>query len=815
MKRRVLLIGWDSADWKMIDDLMGQGLMPAFKRVVDNGVRARFATLDPPLSPMLWTSMATGKRPFKHGILGFVEGDGKGGIRPISSYGRKTDAFWNMFTKEGLKTNVVGWWPSNPVESINGVMVSNLYQQEKQKGRLVNIDKWEIVPGSVYPESMIDSIKDLRIHPSEIFGNMVLPFVPKAKKLDKKEDKRLLFITKFLAHSGTLHATCTEIMEKTEWDIMAVYHDALDHFSHGFMKYNPPRRDFIPEEDFELFKDVVKGAYIYHDMMLERLLDMIDDQTTVIICSDHGFHSDHLRPDRIPKTPAGPAVEHSPYGIFVAMGPGIKKGETIYGAKVLDLTPTLLTLFDLPVGRDMDGQALMGIYTHPKEIKYIDSWDDDPRYGGELTVPDSGATGNDNEAALQQLIDLGYIDDVSESGEKETEDKLKQKLKDTLQESQYYLAKSYIGANKFEEALEVLLEIENREKPEVRYLVEIIRSAIKTKRYPLAKEYLDFVRSKKMFHPAQLNVFQSSVLIGMNKLEEALELLKMTVKEFPDYIEASMDLGRLFNLFNKSELAKKEYKKQIDFDPLNHLAYQGYGLAALRNEEYELALEYLLKSVDLIYHNPRAHMLLGETLAMMKEYELAITSFEVALSISPKNPKLYMWLYDLNSLLGEDEKSKYYYDKIKSLVKGDKVIVTGLPGKKLEEMIITLKNNGFSVSGDEDDLVRNSLDIGKKGWFSEIEEDIVYVPMRLIPSLTIHFLYKIIFVVEDIESAMVYLNKKIKLREKSYNQDLIANLESLDREVRIWLDQQPLIDILYVQDAKNVDLALMGQYTKK
>lgn len=814
MKRKVLLIGWDSADWKIIDNLMAKGLMPAFKRVVDNGVRARFATLDPPLSPMLWTSMATGKRPFKHGVFGFVESDGSGGVRPISSYGRKTEAFWNMFTKEGIKTNVVAWWPSNPVENINGVMVSNLYHQEKQKGKNVNIDNWDIPEGSVFPEKQIEKIKDLRIHPSEIFGNLILPFVPSAKNLDEKYSKRLQFITKFLAHSGTVHATCTELMQTTDWDITAVYHDALDHFSHGFMKYNPPRREMIPEEEYEIFKDVVQGAYIYHDMMLERLLEMIDDQTTVIICSDHGFHSDHLRPESIPKTPAGPAVEHSPYGIFVAMGPDIKKGETIYGAKVLDLTPTLLSLFDLPIGRDMDGRPLIEIFVNPKEIKYVDSWDEDSRFGGELVISDPGASGGDNEAALQQLIDLGYIDDINDKGEEEGAEKLKQKLKETLQENSYYLAKSYMGGKKYDEALEVLLEIEDRNKPQERYLSEIIRAAINTRRFALADEYIQFVRSKKICHPAQLNVLQSNVLIGENKYEQALLLLEQTVKEFPDYQEAAADLGRLFVIFNQLDKAKIEYQKLIDFDPLNHIAYQGYGLAALRNEEYEVALEYLLKSIEIIYHNPRAHMLLGETLALMKEYELAIASFEVVRKISPRNPKAFMWLYDLYSLVGDEDSSNKYLDVVKKLIKGEKIILTGLPSIKLRDTILELKKNGYSVHGNEKDLLKLDQEVSRKGWLSEIDDEIVYLPIKAIPSLTANFIYRILFVTEDSDESMLYLNETLKLKGKSYNKDFLENIISQEKNARVWFDQQPLLDIKYLKDIEELDSDIVKQFLK-
>ena len=71
------------------------------------------ASLDPMLSPMLWTSIATGKRADQHGILGFVEPDpGGGGLRPVSSTSRRTKALWNMLHQRGMRSGVVGWFAS-------------------------------------------------------------------------------------------------------------------------------------------------------------------------------------------------------------------------------------------------------------------------------------------------------------------------------------------------------------------------------------------------------------------------------------------------------------------------------------------------------------------------------------------------------------------------------------------------------------------------------------------------------------------------------------------------------------------------------
>ena len=75
LAKKILLIGWDAADWKIINPLLDKGEMPALESLINNGVMGNIATLDPPLSPMLWTSIATGKRADKHGILGFTEPD--------------------------------------------------------------------------------------------------------------------------------------------------------------------------------------------------------------------------------------------------------------------------------------------------------------------------------------------------------------------------------------------------------------------------------------------------------------------------------------------------------------------------------------------------------------------------------------------------------------------------------------------------------------------------------------------------------------------------------------------------------------------
>ncbi|XOV68752.1 MAG: alkaline phosphatase family protein [Fluviicola sp.] len=805
-KRKVLLVGWDAADWNLIDKFMAQGLMPAMKSVVDRGVRGRLATLDPPLSPMLWTSMATGVRPFKHGVLGFVESDGKGGVRPISSNGRKVDAFWNMFTKEGLKSNVVAWWPSNPVENINGVMVSNQFHQEKSGREIIEIEDWTIPKGTVYPEELADQLADLRVHPFEIPGNLVMPFVPRAVELDEKKDKRLNIVAKFLAHSSTVHAVATELVETTDWDITAVYHDALDHFCHGFMKFHPPRMKGMEEESYELFKDVITGAYIWHDMMLGRLLNQIDEDTTVIICSDHGFHSGDLRPQYIPDVPSGPAIEHAPYGIFVAAGPGIKKGERIHGASVLDITPTLLTLFDLPIGRDMDGKPLMSIYENPGEVKYIDSWQDDKRFGGDLVLQDEASEAT-NEAALQQLIDLGYINDVEVKEGQDAEEASKDYLLGVIRENNFYLAKSYAAGGKHDECLEIMLEIEDRKKPDFRYLIEIVSAAVKTKRFALAKEYLDYIRKANLFAENFTDLMEAKVQVGLNNPAAALKALESATKNYPESVDVLVDLGRLLNILRESERALEAYGKAIQLDPDNAYAHLGYGLAAMTLEDYETALEYFLNSVDRFYHQPLAHLYLGETLALMKEYEMAKKSFEVVIAIAPSLPKPYRWLYDLAEITENEDEIKKYGALLEEINLGERVVITGLPGAKLVETMELLQANGKTVYGAED-LLGEELDVMQKDWMDVVDADVIYVPIAKLGSIPARYTYRILYVKDSIDNVSMYLMERAKMRSGTYNEAMVEALKRQESVSSVWMGQQPNLDIIYINRTEDINTEL-------
>src|SRR6202167_1662751 len=438
--KKVLLVGWDAADWKIINPLLDQGLMPTLEDLINHGVMGNLATLHPILSPMLWNSIATGKRPDKHGILGFVEpdpqaGPNSGGIRPVTSTSRKVKAIWNILTQCGYKSHVLGWFASHPAEPIDGISVSDLYPYP-----VAPLEKeWPLPPGAVHPESLRETFAQLRMHPEEVPEAAILPWIPRAAEIDQEKDNGLQAFAKVLAENCSIHNAATWILENQPWELMAVYYNGIDHFCHRFMHFHPPRMEGVPEDQFEIYKHVVNNAYRFHDMMLETLLELAGPDTTVILASDHGFHSDHLRPRGIPNEPAGPAIQHRPFGIICMKGPHIKQDERIYGATLLDITPTMLTLFGLPVGQDMDGRVLVQAFDQPPQIARIPSWEQElgecGMHPADLRIDPVAA-----QAMLQRFVALGYVQAPGEDQAKAAEM--------AVRELHYNLARAYLDARR-------------------------------------------------------------------------------------------------------------------------------------------------------------------------------------------------------------------------------------------------------------------------------------------------------------------------------------------------------------------------------
>ncbi len=686
---KVLLVGWDAADWQVISPLLDAGEMPNLKRLVDGGVMGNLATLRPILSPMLWTSIATGKRAHKHGVHGFAEPRRGGGIQPVTSLSRRTRALWNMLSLRGLHCNVVGFWPTHPVEPIRGAMVSNHFQKPpNQRG------PWTIDPESVHPSRLLEPLARLRVRPSEIDAQQILAFVPRAAEVDQAKDNALLQLAEILAETASLHAAATALLQLEPWDFAAVYFDAIDKTCHRFMRFHPPRLPWVEEGEFALYSDVVSGMYRFHDLMLGALLELAGPETTIVLVSDHGFRSDHLRPRELPHEPTGPADEHRDLGIIVLHGPGIRRDELVFGASLLDVAPTILTAMGLPIGADMDGRPLLSAFVDEPVVETIPSWDDLEGDAGEHS-PHARRDPKSDESAIAQLVALGYIDHPDADAAAAA--------RDAARELRYNEARDLLDARRLPEALLAFRKLWGEHPDESRFGVHVFQIEIDLGRVAEARASFEQIRLRKRAYsrraarlleatleklerePSQLTLseqarlrrlrarastnrpalafLEASLLHAEGRGEEALLALERARKVQTSRLPGlHAKRGSILLDLGRPDHAIREYEAILALDAGHAPARLGLAQCHLARRRPRRALAEATASIGLSYHQPVGHLVCAEAQRQLGDIEQAIASARIALSQNPVLPDGHTLLADCLASRGEIEAASRHRD---------------------------------------------------------------------------------------------------------------------------------------------------------
>ncbi len=618
LAQRVLLIGWDAADWQMIRPLMDAGHMPALQRMMRRGVWGNIATLQPVLSPMLWTSVATGKTADRHGVLGFTEPrPDRSGIRPVSSRSRRGKALWNILSQSGRRSQVVGWYATYPAEPIDGVMVSNQFEAPVAPPD----QPWPVPSGAVHPPELSKELAALRVHPAEIDATAVLPFLPDAERLMEKQDDRLRKFRAMMAQTASIHAITTRLLTRDDWDLTAVYYEGIDRFGHEFMEFHPPRMAQVSEQDFEAYRHAMVGIYRFHDMMLGTLLDLAGDDTTVILLSDHGYYSDHRRPD--PEA-AGPTDWHRPFGVVCGAGPGFRADEQLFGASLLDVTPTVLRLLGLPVGMDMAGRPWVEAFDRTIPADRIVSWEHvegDAGLHGEDQLEDPAAEAE----ALQQLIDLGYIEAPDADTTKTIED--------TEAVNALNLCTVLMSVNRHAEALAALetLPPRWREQARVRLTAALCHLANGS------ADVADAVAAElaaRQDAPLRARMLRGAIALARHDHDAAQEHFEAVEAAAPELPGLHTRLGTVYLRAGRHDDARRAFERALQLDPDAAVALDGLAETCLAQGEPNAALDHALGAVGLVHHFPRGHLHVGMALAARGDLDRAIQALELAVAQS-------------------------------------------------------------------------------------------------------------------------------------------------------------------------------------
>ncbi len=406
--RHVILVGLDAADWLAIDPLVAKGALPTFARLEAVGRTGVMLSTPPLLSPIIWTTIATGRTPDDHGVLDFMVDLPSGGQAPVSARERRVPALWNLFSAAGRRVAVVGWWATWPAEAVRGTIVSDrVAPQLARPGATAGADL--VSPASDGPRLLASVVRasDLSRHDLAAY----LPVSPaeygRARAAAAGEGS--LLYRDPLAHlaavvAGTrTYSAIAERLAASSPDLLAVYLEEIDTVSHRFVR---DRRG----------AGAIARAYADADALIAALAARAPKDALVIVCSDHGFQPADAGVVEDPADLAGPAEAwHRPYGIIAIAAAGDLAGITGTGTGTgtsrvtvdpLDIAPTVLHAAGLPVPREMPGHVALALLPEdvarrPVPRAPTPAWTPLPEAPRALTAADADTTA--------RLKALGYI----------------------------------------------------------------------------------------------------------------------------------------------------------------------------------------------------------------------------------------------------------------------------------------------------------------------------------------------------------------------------------------------------------------------
>lgn len=253
--KKVVIIGIDALDPILVNRWIDQ--LSNFKKLKSNGVQMEINSVIPPDSIPAWASIYTGMTPARHKISGSVDYLRKDLKVEVDTSFLRGKTFWDIAGKEGRKVIVVNPFLAYPVWRVNGIMISGPIDA---KG-----------PVQTYPESLskVENIppmggiedfptkKDL----GEIYKN--------SKKITEKQAKLGL-----------------KLLKKHHWDLYFICFLTLDRVQHFFWRFHDVEDPTY--EKNKKFKSAVFDFYKLYDKILGEFLDAVDDDTTLIVLSDHG-----------------------------------------------------------------------------------------------------------------------------------------------------------------------------------------------------------------------------------------------------------------------------------------------------------------------------------------------------------------------------------------------------------------------------------------------------------------------------------------------------------------------------------------------
>lgn len=278
--KRVVIFGLDGATYTVLDDLVRRGVMPYLGRFMASGARAPLASTVPPLTPIAWTNLVTGRTPGYHGITGFFQHSGgeSGNVRVASAKQMCVETIWSMASRQGLRAGSLNFPMHNPPPKINGYVVPGW-------------TTWRWLKRASHPAGIIESLK------KEVEGFDIKDLAMKYEEERKAVAGSAMeefddWINLHIRRERQWFNVLKHQMINDPCELTGVVFDGVDKLQHLLWYFLDPALDPAePSAEFIRVRNLCWDYFRQIDQFLEETVKLAGPEATILIVSDHGFTS--------------------------------------------------------------------------------------------------------------------------------------------------------------------------------------------------------------------------------------------------------------------------------------------------------------------------------------------------------------------------------------------------------------------------------------------------------------------------------------------------------------------------------------------
>ena len=606
---RILLVGLEAANFGEFNQLAAAGRIPYLHALRERGVAGRVRVPPPRSRAAVWTTLLTGVRAHRHGVLHDHQPRDDGlGVVPVTSTRCEAPRLGDLLCRAGFHVHQIGCAASHPAPALNGIVVSDRFALNAP-GEALRASAgrpW------VHPPEAAKEVFSRRVGPEQIDDVAAGGLVPREVQTLPGGARLHQACQVFLAETETLFRAAELCLDVRPWDVTLVALPVL-------ARCQEIAPHILAAPGGATINDRLRvGGYEHLDMLVGQLIQKAGDDAAVMLLGSG-------------------AVE--PFVVMAGMK-GI--GDSLpANANVLDVAPTVLALLDQPTDDAMEGRSWIEPFGNPANAKRTSS---SPAQG---VSPPTGASSSKQRAdpAVAHLVALGYSDPL--------EDAAREHAEQVERETKRNRALSLIDAGEVDAAIDLLQKL-MRETPEWMSVGELLaelhlaRGDLKGAEARLQANVEQGLESSKMY------LLLARIAMARRDMKSAGVHLHVAERIRPTL--AGLQLARGIWLLRQKmyDEAADAFRMSLTADGPTAAAEDGLATCALAAGQLDAAVDHALRALDRDPQMASAHYHLGLVLVRMSRQADAVEAFQRAAQVQESRAAPYYWMARLAD--GEEER---------------------------------------------------------------------------------------------------------------------------------------------------------------